>query len=182
MPKEIEIKLPVAPEIFQRVQAQLATLPLKSDEKHLDIYFSPNKGFIHEQFPYEWLSIRSRGTKHKVCYKHFHPAGAERHTHCDEHEFLTDNPEAQTKLLQSLGFRPIITVDKHRQTFQFMDTEVALDTVKDLGHFIEIEANERSDLDIGQAQVQEAVNALGLTGIKRDLRGYPFLLIERLKA
>lgn len=182
MPKEIEVKLVATAEVFQRVLAQLAATPQKADEKQLDVYFSPDKGFIHEKVPFEWLSIRSRGGKNKVCYKHFYPEGAEKTTHCEECEFLIDNPVAQAELFKHLGFKPVITVDKHRLAYQFMETEVALDTVKDLGYFIEIEANEREDLTRGQAQIDAVIQALNLEGLPQDLRGYPYRLIEKLKA
>ena len=59
--------------------------------------------------------------------------------YCDEFETKIGSIEQFRKILSALNFRSIVTVDKLRKIYTYKDYEVAIDSVKDLGDFVEIE-------------------------------------------
>jgi len=54
--------------------------------------------------------------------------------------------------LDALDFKKLIEVKKTRKAWRFMDTEVSLDTVEDLGEYLEVEYKS-SLTDIAEVRV-----------------------------
>lgn len=102
-------------------------------------------------------------------------------THCDEFETEVTNRGRLEKILASLNFQTLITVHKERTTYRYQDEfEIALDTVKDLGNFIEIEAlKDFGGITATRKAVEEFAKNLGLNLANQDLRGYPYLLMKK---
>jgi len=147
-----------------------------------DEYFTPaHRNFVEPKFPFEWLSIRKRGDKAILNYKHFHPDNAEVHTHCDEFEAEIKNPEGLKKIFFALDFKSLVTVDKEREVFVYEDEfEIALDIVKDLGYFIEIETmKDFGSVEKAREKLFGFAKILGVDVSNPDLRGYPFLMMEK---
>ena len=58
--------------------------------------------------------------------------------------------------------------------------EIALDKVRELGHFIEIEAKKNfGSIEATREKLFQFAKDLGIDITKTDLRGYPFLLMEK---
>jgi adenylate cyclase class 2 len=86
------------------------------------------------------------------------------------------------RLFQNLGFRPVATIRKQRETFhltfQEHEVEVALDLAEGLGAFAEIEAFASDEADLPRAQhaVLELAKLLDLTEI--EPRSYLKMALE----
>ena len=139
---EVEIKTRVTKKDFDRVEKIL-----KKDAKFIktsyqkDTYWSPaGRVFLEPEYPFEWLSTRERDEKTILNYKHWYPEGCKETTHCDEYETRFDNIDQLNKILKALKFEKLVTVNKTRNTYRTGDFEIALDDVRGLGHFIEIES------------------------------------------
>lgn len=148
---EIEIKIKLDKDSFLKVREKVEnTAKFVKKVQQSDEYFTPvHRNFVEPKFPFEWLSIRKRGGKAILNYKHFVPENAEVHTHCDELEAEIKNPEGMKKIFSALNLKSLVTVDKEREVYTYEDEfEIALDVVKDLGYFIEIETMK----DFGSAQ------------------------------
>lgn len=183
MEKEIEVKIKVMQEEFDIIrQALITSCGLPRIEHQHDTYFSKTNGFLSEKYPFEWLSIRRRNGVAKVCYKHFFPEGAEKHTHCNEIEVQIDSDESMSQLLRSLGYDAIVDVNKVREIFTYRNTCIGLDRVGSLGTFVEVEAIERIDVQRAIDAISEVVEELGLNRANKDHRGYPYRLLELQKA
>jgi|SRR3982751_315634 len=180
MGNEVEVKIKLSVEEFSRLESFLVGLgvPCKVEE-HCDVYFGRPDAFLSEKFPFEWLSIRQRNEITSICYKHFFPEREEEHTHCKEVEVQVASAEAASLLLTSLGFTQAIVVKKARTSFTYKRTRVELDRVDELGLFVEIEARERVNLAEANSAVRETLNDLGLSHADRDLRGYPYRMLEK---
>lgn len=180
---EIEIKIPVGEKTFSRVRKQLENIAeFVSSVKHLDKYFTPvHRNFVEPKFPYEWFSIRKRGDKNILNYKHYYPENAEVTTHSDEFETEIEKPEKLEKILSALDFEELVTVDKKREVYVYKDElEISLDKVEELGNFIEIEAIRHFDsVEETRKKLFEFAEFLGLEEIKTDKRGYPYLLMQK---
>ncbi len=180
---EIEIKIKLDEGAFLKVRENVQnSAKFVKKVRQIDEYFTPaHRNFVEPRFPFEWLSIRKRGDKTILNYKHFVPENAEVHTHCDEFETEIKNPEGLKKIFSAINLKPLVTVDKERETYDYNgEFEIALDVVKDLGHFIEIEAmKEFGTVEKAREKLFKLAKSLGVDTSNPDLRGYPFLMMEK---
>lgn len=94
---------------------------------HIDTYYKNNKENAY-------LRIRRMENKNILTYKYKHD------NYCDEWEVEIDDANNLDKIFKALGLMPIATVEKARCCYMYKDKyEIALDNVKNLGYFIEIE-------------------------------------------
>ncbi|VVB80769.1 CYTH domain protein [uncultured archaeon] len=181
--KEIEIKIPVDNKTFSRVKERLSTLAkFEKKSNQTDSYFTPcHRNFVEPKFPFEWLSIRSRGGKNIICYKHYYPENAETNTHCDEFETEIVSKDQIEKIFSVLNFKKMVTVEKERETYLFKDEfEIELDDVKELGCFIEIEAvKDFGSVEETRDKLFQFAKKLNVDASKADKRGYPYLMMKK---
>ncbi|MBT3406162.1 class IV adenylate cyclase [Candidatus Woesearchaeota archaeon] len=180
---EVEIKIPVSEMFFSSVKAVLKQkAKFAGVSNQTDEYFTlSNRDFVEPDYPFEWLSIRKRGNKAILNYKHFHPENVEITTHCDEYESEVANPEMIKKMFSELNIKSLIVVNKKRETYVFNDEfEIALDEVAELGFFVEIEAlKDFGGVSLTRQKLEEFAKQLGIDHIDTDKRGYPYLLLEK---
>lgn len=139
---EIEIKTPVSRADFLRIRTYLEKEARFVKSSHqIDTYYSPlGKLFLKPKYPYEWLSIRERGGKVAINYKYWHPEGKRVVTHCDEFETEVSDKAQTEKIFKALKLEKLVAVEKDRSVYVKTGLEIALDQVKDLGYFVEIES------------------------------------------
>lgn len=180
---EIEIKIKLTKEKFEEMKKYFrynGKFIKKVEQK--DEYFTTKfEDFTKEKYPYKWLSIRERGNKKILNYKHFYPEKEEVHTYCDEYDINIDNIDKLKKIFHELNIYSFALIHKYREIYMYKNDkyEISLDEVENLGYFIEIEVKqiensfeeERNLLDI------EAKN-LNLNLEDIDQRGYPFYFIK----
>ena len=180
--QEIELKFKLDKEEFLKIKentSKIAEFVKKVEQK--DEYISPpHKNFLAARYPYEWLSIRERGNKTILNYKHFYPEEVEVHTHCDELEFEAENAEQLRKLFSALNFRANVTVEKQREVYTYNDEfEIAFDTVKELGCFIEIEALKHAEtVEKTREKLFKFAKSLNIDISTSDKRGYPYIMMK----
>lgn len=180
---EIEIKIKLDENSFLKIKEMVEnTAKFVKKVRQVDEYFTPaHRNFVEPKFPFEWLSIRERGGKAILNYKHFLPEDAEVHTHCDEFETELANPGAMRKIFSALDFKKLVAVDKEREVYTYEDEfEIALDVVKELGYFIEIETmKDFGTVEEARKKLFDFARILGVDVSNPDLRGYPYLLMEK---
>ena len=122
---ETEIKI----ELSQKEYLNLKLL-LKnkiSDIFQIDTYYQTNK-------PNCYLRIRNIGNKNIITYK------KSQKNYCNELEVEIDDAFNMDKILEALDFKQLAIIEKQRVTYNYLNKyEIALDNVKNLGYFIEIE-------------------------------------------
>lgn len=152
-----------------------------NENKQIDTYFQPAyRNFVNEEKIKsqekisEWLRIGERGNNKILNYKNWYD------NYCDEYEVEIDNIENLQKIFTVLGLEELVVVDKTRKTYFYLDKyEVALDYVKDLGYFIEIEVKKYTkDARKEYDDLLKVVKDLYLNLDCIDKRGYPYYLIE----
>jgi adenylate cyclase class 2 len=180
---EVEIKVSVDEDTFLEVKERLNDVAKFVKNSHqTDEYFTPaHRNFVKPKSPFEWLSIRRRGDKTILNYKHWHPENAEVRTHCDEFETEIKDPDQLNRLFSILDFKKLVTVEKDRETYMYNDEfEIALDTVKGLGNFIEIESiKDFGGVEETRKKIFEVAKKLGIDTSKVNERGYPYLLMKK---
>lgn len=178
---ETEIKIKLEENEYNRLKKFFeSNAEFKKEINQVDTYYQPSyRKFIPENLNdivNEWLRIGKRGNKIILNYKNWHE-----NKYCDEYEVEIDDDKNMDKIFNVLGVEQIAIVDKTRITYFYLNKyEVALDYVKELGYFIEIEIKkyDKSVLE----EYDELINIskrldLNLSNI--DKRGYPYHIIAK---
>jgi adenylate cyclase class 2 len=178
----IEIEIQVNIENVKPLQDFLESKAVFFAEKRqIDEYFSP----IHDDFlavrPVKrWLRLRNVNGKYSLNYKNWYFDANGKSNHCDEFETKIDELEPVKKMLHALNFKSIVIVDKLRKIWTYQDYEIAVDTVKNLGDFVEIEYIGTDNQADPQKITDEMIIFLknfDCGKITRNYVGYPFLLL-----
>lgn len=184
MDREIEIKLEITKEKYEELVNLFVEKAKNYKEKEQnDMYFSPQANpFFGNDVNDECLRIRVLKDKNILSYKKIFFGESEADIHLEEHETEIADLEQTKKILSCLNISEVLTLQKLRKTFVYQDIyEIALDQVKDLGYFIEIEIKDDS-LSVVDAneKLKSIVCELGLDISKRNLDGYANMLYDKL--
>jgi len=152
----------------------------KKESRQIDEYFSPaHRNFTSVRPVREWLRLRDSSGKYSINYKNFHYDENGKSLYCDEYESQIGDLNNLKKILGSLNFKSLVRVDKERKIWEYKDYEIALDSIKGLGNFVEIEYMGKEEADpkkITQEMVDFLKN-IGCGKIKRNYVGYPFQML-----
>ncbi len=181
--QEIELKLPLSKKQYLEIKSKLHKIAkFVKFSHHIDDYFTPTyKSFLDEKNPYEWLTVRKRDGITILNYKHWYPEGAKYTTHCDEYETEVASSEQLWRILKALKFKKFVTVEKKREVFLYKNSlEIALDEVKSLGYFIEVETiRDLGGVEKSRNEMLKFTKKLGLTRTKTVPGGYAFALLKK---
>ena len=176
---EIELKFPLLnPKELTEKLKSIAKLKKENDFQK-DTYYNPaHRNFLNKKPISEWLRLRETGKSFFINYKNWHNEENVAIS-CDEYETKIEDVEVLKNILESLNFKEIITVEKTRSTWHYKDTEIAIDNVKDLGNFIEIEANGNfENIEEAKKHLYEILKELNTELGEQDFEGYPYLLLK----
>jgi predicted adenylyl cyclase CyaB len=185
MAKEIEVlyelKTPVA-----KAVAILGHLPIVGRKETTDVYFfdslrqdlkAGKNGRLLRCF-----RLRTKGGKHYLTYKIDKFRGDE-WLYSDEHETEVASHEAAAAIIEHLGLRELVTVKMTKTIYQTEDYEIALEQVRGLGGFLEVES--RRAVKAGREEAEKAnirafVTGLGLKVGPESNAGKPELLLKKV--
>lgn len=176
---ETEIKIKLSESEFKKLTRFMNTNGVFINESdQLDTYYQPTyRPFINGDIVNEWLRIGERGNKKILNYKNWYDV------YCDEWEVEIDNSENLEKIFKVLGLETIAIVDKRRKKYMYLEKyEIALDSVKNLGYYIEIEVKKYDKDPISEyGELLKLAKDLKLNLDYIDRRGYPYYLIFKNK-
>jgi adenylate cyclase class 2 len=177
--KEIEIQVQVdaiAPLLdFLKANGQF-----KNEKHQVDEYFTPaHRDFTAVRPTNEWLRLRDSGGKASVNYKVWHQDTHGKSTYADEFETPIEDIVNMRKIFEVLNFKSLTIVDKVRKTWAYGDYEIAIDSVKGLGEFVEIERLTNENVDVKKIvdEMIGFIKSLGCGKVTRNFVGYPFMLL-----
>lgn len=153
----------------------------KHEVHQIDRYFSPaGNSFLATRPVSRWLRLRQTDKGCSFNYKNWHFDKDGRSSYCDEFETKIEDIGAVEKILGALEFDNIVTVDKLRKIWTFDDYEIAIDSIKNLGDFVEIEYI-GSDNEVDPQKItDDMINFLKeieVGKITRNYVGYPFIML-----
>ncbi|GAC1343564.1 MAG: class IV adenylate cyclase [Isosphaeraceae bacterium] len=174
---EIENKYRVADREPIRLRLIEAKAQAAATVEQADHYLShPDRDFAKTD---EALRIRRLGDEHRVTYKGPKRGGVAKTR--EEVEIACESGlEGFGKLarvFEALGFRPVAVVHKSRDTFHLrrdgLNFEIALNRVRGIGEFVEIEtlARDETEFHVAQSLVADLAVEFGL----RDLESRSYL-------
>jgi len=182
---EVEIKIEVADlDVIRDKVARFGKL-IKSINQ-IDEYYIPcqRNFFALKPQPVEWLRIRTNPDKTIFEYDKSINKQANGEQECaEEYETEISNPDEFRKILTFLDFKKVVVVNKQREYWDCGDLEIALDKIKDLGNFIEVEAkgNFKDNFEAKKACL-EFLDKVDITnaGDVQINKGYPVLVLENI--
>lgn len=183
MASNIEIEIQVQVEKIRPLINFLAKeARFLGEKRQIDEYFTPkHRNFISERPVAEWLRLRNAGNKYSINYKNWHFDKKGKSHFCDEFESQIKDIKSVKKIFSILNFKLLVKVDKIRRIYQFQNYEIAIDQVKKLGNFVEMEYKGRNRRKLRPAQITqemiEFLKKIGVGEIKRNYVGYPFLML-----
>lgn len=124
-----------------------------------------------------WLRLREDKLQ-KTCSFDFHQYISQYATEETEIELLPQDAEKLKKIISKLGLSIKCVVDKERHTYVKDNIEIALDTVMELGEFIEIEIEGDNNSE-NISKIDSLANIFGLNPKECEKNGYPDLLIRK---
>lgn len=179
--REIEIKLPLKNrkevESFLDIHAEIVS----KNVFQKDTYYVPaHRDFFNKKYPFEFLRVRESTNSASINYKHAYPENSEKVEYRDEFESNVGEAEAVKKIFHALNIEERVVVEKIRSTWIFERVEIVLDEVKDLGFFIELEANDFfEDPKEGRKYLFTILEKLGAQVGEEDMKGYALLVLEK---
>ena len=178
----IEIEIQVRIEKVEPLKKFLNNNARKTGELHqIDRYFTPaHKNYLESRPIKEWLRLRDVNGKHLITYKFVNHEDDGRSHSRDEYETEVGDIKQTELIFKALGIKEIIVVEKNRTTYKYKDYEVALDSVKNLGEFVEIEYKGSGKKEDGKKIADEMVQflkSIGVGKIEKNHVGYPFIAL-----
>ena len=161
-------------------------IPKIYENHQIDTYFdNPSCTFFSNiECVYKWLRVRNENGKLTLNYKHWLPENEAIKTYCNETEFVLSNVYEMKNYLPKLGlkpegFKPAIVVDKMRKSYVYKDCEISIDSVKNLGNYIEIEyKGENDSLKQIRNLLQEILKEIDAVVGEMDYKGYAYNLLK----
>lgn len=181
---DIEIEIQVSVEHIQPLLNMLKDKAQFVGEKHQrDEYFSLEKpSFLDVRPVVQWLRLRDEGGKSSINYKHWQHDGPGNAPYCHEYESSVDDSSSVAKIFAALGYQTIVVVDKQRRIWHYNDYEISVDSVANLGDFVEIEYKaqaSKSDARRIIGGMKAFLSDLGCGTLRENSGGYAFALLPK---
>ena len=183
--KEVEILARIFDNLEQ-VKTKLSNFEFEGSKKTLDVYFThpdnqqlqPDKNFQLKNI----LRLRNKDNRAYLTYKinHFDEYGV--WTYADEHEVKISDFNETKKILLSLHFTPLITINNIKHTYLTNKYEIVLEEVEDLGNFIEVErlaVTEQENIEAIKKEIREFLNSLNIKFEELN-SGKPELMLQKI--
>ena len=177
---EVELKAALAPTLAAALPERLAGLGFVPAEnvQEQDLYFNAS----HRDFRRSDEALRLRtvaGSRQETVITYKGPKTDGRSNTRQEYETSLGEGETAKCILLALGFSPVLTVSKERQTFRRGPVTACLDQVAGLGSFLELEQLLPDESGRDEA-VDELLSLLGRLGVAEqslERRSYLELLL-----
>lgn len=178
---EVELKFPLlnTQDLIKKLNS--ITQPIKEGDYQKDIYYIPtHRNFLDKKPVSEWLRLRESNKGTSLDYKKWYNENGNKTVSCDEFETKIENIEALKRIFKNLNFKEIIIVKKLRSIWNYKNTEIAIDKVKELGYFIEIEAKGNfANIEKAKKHLYEILKELGAEVGEQDFEGYPYKILKK---
>ena len=124
--------------------------------------------------------MRNSNGTYYINYKNYHYDKNGKSIYCDEYETKLEDIDKLNKIFKALNYESLVVVDKTRKVWIYKDYEISIDSVKNLGDFVEIEyinENKKQDPERITDKMVYFLKNIGCGRIKRNYVGYPFQLM-----
>ncbi|KCZ73274.1 putative adenylate cyclase [Candidatus Methanoperedens nitroreducens] len=176
---EVEVKARVEdPKRIERSIIELGAVPIGIENQADTYYNAPFRDFWVTD---EALRIRSQGSKYFLTYKG--PKMDSVSKTRKEFEVEVNDAGNMGNILSSLGFSPVTTIVKKRKIYRLGNYFIALDNVRNLGDFIEVEAsiNDSRNYEEEVETIFKLIEKLGISRVSTVRESYLEMLLKKNK-
>jgi len=167
---EVEVKARVKDLKAVEIKVKAMGFSLEGTEEHSDVYFKhPARDFARTD---ETLRVRTVNGRSVLTYKGPKLDKVSKTREEVEVELKGD----MVRVLDRVGFTPVLIVTKVRKVYRKADIEVCLDDVEGLGTYVEVECMSK-DLEATRDRVMSVIKALGIPDNALERRSYLELLL-----
>lgn len=150
-----------------------------------DTYYIPaHRNFLANKWPNEWLRLRETSRGASLDYKNFHRETPEKAAdYCDEFQTKIESADELRKIFLNLNFSEAVIVEKSRSAWNYKNVEIAVDEVKNLGFYVELES--KRDVKDPKEEKHYLFSVLSELNAKvgeEDTYGYPYLILKKRNA
>ena len=182
--KEIEILVEVYDEPSKIIE-KLDEFEFKGIKETTDVYYydpkrdnlKPNKNMQID----ECLRIRTKNNEHYITYKvdKFDEDG--KWLYSDEYETKFEDIFMLNNIINKLGLKELLIIQNSKRTYINDKYEIVLETVKDLGYFLEVEYCTNEDVDVKEVkkEIQQFIDSLELNVSEELNMGKPEMMIRK---
>lgn len=172
---EIEVKAKVPNLTPIKKKFQKMGVRFGKSVKQIDHYFKLEGKEKESQGPGSaLLRIRQQGGKIELTVKKL----TNRKGVWEEYEVTVSNKNIFV-ILAALGFVPVFTITKIRETGVYGHFNLCLDTIKELGNYIEVEKFGKNGEKI-QNEIVTLLHSLGIKDSQIERRGYAQILFQKM--
>ena len=179
---EIEAKFPLYNK--KETLSKLKKLGQTTEENNYqkDIYYTPaHENFLEKKPISEWLRIRNTKEEKTINYKNWSNHDSNNKISCKEIEVGIDDYNGMLEMLNALDFKQVIVVEKTRNSFEYNNFIISIDSIENLGDFIELEfkTNLYDNEDESMNYIMHTIEELNIKVGKQIFAGYPQLVMEK---
>jgi len=176
---EIQVKIKNSSKLINFLEKNAE---FKKESRQIDEYFYPaHRNFIKIRPIKEWLRLRNSDDRCSITYKNwYYDKNGKSLSYCDEYETFVEDVVQFKKILEALNFQLLVKVDKKRKMWVYKKYEVAVDKIKGLGNFVEIEyigKNKNIEPKKILAEMISFLKKINCGKIERNYLGYPWQLL-----
>ena len=183
--KEIEILVEVYSPIEEVIKV-LDKFTYEGVKETIDVYYydpersnlKPNSnGEIDEV-----CRVRTKDNKNYITYKVDNFDNG-KWLYSDEYETEVGNIYMITEILKKLGLKELLTIHNSKRTYVTDKYEIVLETVKNLGYFLEVEYCTNEDVSVSSVkeEIQKFIDGLGIKVSGELNMGKPEMMIKKFK-
>ncbi len=160
---EVEIKARVEdPKLIERLIITAGAVPVGIENQSDTYYNTPYRDFKKTD---EALRIRTNDSEYFLTYKG--PKLDKVSKTRKEFEVKLNDANIMGNMLSSLGYYPVATIVKKRKKYRICDISIALDDVRNLGNFIELEIMVKNPENYNE-KVESIFKFMNKLGISRS--------------
>lgn len=178
---EIEAKFPLINKEYTFDKLNKIGEKTETNNIQKDIYYTPaHENFLNKEPISEWLRIRNTNDEKTINYKNWSSNGKNNKISCKEIEVGIDDYNGMLEILSALDFKQIIVVEKVRNSWEYNGIVISVDTISNLGDFIELEfkTNLFDNEDDSLNYIKDTIKNLNIEVGNQIFAGYPQLVMK----
>ncbi len=131
----------------------------------------------------ECLRVRIKGDKYYITYKVDHFDDNNIWLYSDEYETEVKDLTQTKNIINALGLKELLTIDNKKTLYNTGKYEIALEEVKDLGNFMEVEYCTDEDVNVLEIkkEIETFINNLNFKVSKELNMGKPEMMLKKKK-
>lgn len=171
----LEIEAKVKVDSLDTIAQRLESLDAKLLDKlvQCDSYFDDPESSLLSADKGLRLRRQRSGDLERVILTYKGKRGESKFKSRAEYEVEVDNHDSMVSILDGLGYKMSLGLEKRRQIWRIDDCQVCLDELPMLGFYVEVEASSES-------QIEDILEKLELSDIKHIPDGYASLMKKRI--